>query len=144
MCLLLLSTQFKDMPDMLALMMRHPSWPGAGTGRQAAAAAAPPAAAEPTAPAAAAAPAVRSGKPRAPYTEEEREVMRELNIRDLLYVSLYTHKSGDAPCWRVKLRAESLGSAHSEFLWWFGLQPPCRESCAVEVGVGLVHSLCVV
>ena len=35
----MLPVQFKDRPDVLALMMRHPSWPDAGEAMQAAAAA---------------------------------------------------------------------------------------------------------
>jgi hypothetical protein len=115
----LLSLQFKDMPDVLAMMMRRPPWPGAGIGRHAAAAAELSGSATPAAAAAAAAAsaAQSSGKWRRKVlpTEEEQEVMRELNLSDLTHIHFYRTKSSGAACWRVKLTAENLGFVHSEF-----------------------------
>jgi hypothetical protein len=98
-------------------MRRHPSWPDAGADRQVAAAEQPsggtaPSAAAPR-PAAAASPAARSSHPRVTHTELEQAVMSELNISDLSNVALYKTKSGGT-CWRVRLGAEGVRSAHGE------------------------------
>jgi hypothetical protein len=67
------------------------------------------------APAAAAAPspAGTRTKIRSDFTLEEQEVMRELNLRHLIYVTRCTNQSGETR-WRVTLSAEKLPGRQGE------------------------------
>ena len=168
-CLLVLQPclqpQFKDKPDVLKLMIRHPSWPAASSDTPAAAAAgqtaanAGAAAAQPaiesrpgsagaeqdpsdfedsedagsldaggvsddaehdmqdavmSVPAAAAKSLAALGRGiRSHYTDEEKGVMRELDLSHLAYIQRRSSKSGESR-WRVLLSAEGLPARQGE------------------------------
>jgi hypothetical protein len=121
--------QFKDRPDVLDLMRRHPTWPGSK--QHAAAAAAGPAGDSEVAPTAhpaspghgvqttsyPASAQIDGGaactpgasihvKTQRAYTSEEQAVMQELGVSSLTNIG---RQNGFSTSWRVQFRAAGLG-----------------------------------
>jgi hypothetical protein len=155
---LLLQLQFPDRANVLALMRRHPSWPGPGSSTPAAAVEQVGSAAAvvtaPDSPPAAdtedgdsdsdggsddaqdemqdevlpAAARLPRGRPPRKYNAQEQAVMRELKLNYLVNIGCRKTLSTGAMRWSVNLNAEGL-AAKSRTL--------CGESIACTTGQGL-------